>query len=35
MKLFGRTTLATSVQVALMSTAFGYSATTFAEEAKE
>ena len=35
MKLFGRTTLATSVQVAIMSTALGYSATSFAEEAKE
>jgi iron complex outermembrane receptor protein len=35
MKLFGRTTLATSVQVALMSTAVGFSVTTVAEEAKK
>ncbi|MDO6446103.1 TonB-dependent receptor [Colwellia sp. 1_MG-2023] len=35
MKLFGRTTLATSVQVAILSTTLGYSATSIAEEAKE
>ncbi|GLX76852.1 TonB-dependent receptor [Thalassotalea insulae] len=32
MKVFGRTTLATSVQVAIMATAFGYSTTSLAEE---
>ncbi len=32
MKVFGRTTLATSVQVALLSTAFGYATTAVAEE---
>ncbi len=34
MKMFGRTALATSVQVALMATAFGYSTTSFAAEKK-